>query len=146
MITFKNRALGALSNIEVELKRRADLIPNLAEAVKGYAGLEQSVQQFVALARAGVFYSSDERAPKASKLVPALLAVVEKYPELKASENFLHLMREISDTENRIAYSREFYNRNAQKYTTTSEQFPYLLVAQAFGFKPMQFISIAESM
>lgn len=143
MVHLQNRAEGAVSNIEVELKRRADLIPNLAALVKNYAEHEKIVQESTARARATIVFSQKEAAAGAAPLA-GLMAIAEKYPELKASDNFRELARELSDTESRIAYSREFYNRTAQRYNTLSEQFPFVVVARLFGFKAMQFVSISH--
>jgi len=143
MVHLQNRAEGALSNIEVELKRRADLIPNLVALVKNYAEYEKVVQESTALARAAVVFSQKEAVAGAVPLA-GLAAVAEKYPELKASDNFQELARELSDTESRIAYSREFYNRTVQRYNTLAEQFPFIVVARIFNFKVMQFVSIAR--
>lgn len=143
LITLKHRALNAQSNIEVELKRRADLIPNLAEAVKGYSKHENDIQRFVAEARAEMVFAKTENA-KTSPVVPSLLAIVEKYPDLKASGNFQALMKTLADTEQRIAYSREFYNRTTRKYNTLITQFPFMLISLSFGMKEMEYIAISR--
>jgi len=144
IVSLRNRALGALSNIEVELKRRADLIPNLAAVVDGYSQHEQNLQEFIAQARAQISFSKVEPQNKTSVALPVLAAVAEKYPELKASDNFRALMLELGDTEGRIADSREFYNRTTQRYDTLIQQFPFLVAARIFDFKEMQFVSIAR--
>lgn len=141
IITVKYRALNALSNIDVELKRRAELIPNLVEAIKGYAEHEQQIQQFIADARAQTVFS-DKMPDQSSPVIGSLSAMIESYPELKASENFQALMVSLVDTEQRIACSREFYNRNVRKYNTLISQFPFLLISGPFGMKTMGYLSI----
>jgi len=143
IITVKYRALNALSNIDVELKRRAELIPNLVEAIKGYAEHEEQVQQFVAEARAQTVFS-DKMPASNSPVIGSLSAMIESYPELKASENFQALMLSLVDTEQRIACSREFYNRNVRKYNTLISQFPFLLIAAPLGMKTMGYLSIGK--
>lgn len=144
LIALKHRALSAQSDIEVELQRRADLIPNLMEAVKGYSIQENEIQALIAAIRSGIVYSK-EAADKSVPAGRAMLAVAENYPQLKASESFRKLMRALSDTENRIAYSREFYNRTVQRYNTLRGQFPYLLVSYPLKMEVMEFIAIGAS-
>lgn len=141
LIALKHRALSAQSDIEVELQRRADLIPNLVETVKGYSVQEKEVQTIIAAIRSGIIHSKAVKGSSAPVL-REILAIAEKYPSLKASDNFLKLMRVLADTENRIAYSREFYNRTVQKFNTLCGQFPYLLVSQPLKIKSMEFIAI----
>ncbi|MCX6758163.1 MAG: LemA family protein [Candidatus Nealsonbacteria bacterium] len=141
IITLKYRALAAQSDIEVELQRRADLIPNLVEVVRGYSVQEAEVHLIVSGARAGIVRSGTMGGSK-SFAIPGLLAVAEKYPELKASQNFQKLMRALADSESRIAYSREFYNRTVRKYNTLIGQLPYLLVSRPLNMKTMDFIAV----
>ena len=143
IVTLKNRALNALSNIEVELKRRADLIPNLVEVVKGYAKHEKEVQKIIAEARAEIMFSKELKKEE-KPVIPSLVAIIENYPDLKASENFQNLMRNLIDTEERIAYSREFYNRTVRKYNTIINQFPFLIISSPLRLKEMDFISISR--
>ena len=143
LITLRNRAENAQSDIEVELKRRSDLIPNIAEAVKGYAQHEQEVNQFVAESRAATAFSKDIQ-KEARNYLPALSVVVEKYPDLKASDNFQSLMRTLIETEQRIAYSREFYNRSVRKFNTLMEEFPFSLIVKTLKLKEMDYLSIAR--
>jgi LemA protein len=143
IVTLKNRALNALSNIEVELKRRADLIPNLVEVVKGYAKYEKEVQKIIAEARAEIMFSKELKKEE-KPVIPSLVAIIENYPDLKASENFQNLMRNLIDTEERIAYSREFYNRTVRKYNTIINQFPFLLISSPLKLKEMDFLSIGR--
>jgi len=143
IVTLKNRALNALSNIDIELKRRADLIPSIVEVVKGYAKHESEIQKIVAEGRAQRIFSSELKRPE-KPTIPSLVAAIENYPELKASENFQSLMRTLVDTEERIAYSREFYNRTVRKYNTLIKQIPFSLVAKILKLKEMEFVSIVR--
>jgi len=143
IIGLKHRALNSLSNIDIELKRRTDLIPNLVEVVKTYSKYEKEVQKIIAESRAKVIFSKE--IPKETEpVIPSLVAVIESYPDLKASEQFQYLMRSLIDTEERIAYSREFYNRSIRKYNTLIQQFPFLLVSSFLKIKQMDFISISR--
>jgi LemA protein len=143
MIALKFRALNAQSNIEVELKRRADLIPNLATAVKAYSAHELEIQEFTAQARAQMTFSKNRQAEAGAK-IPALSAIIENYPALRAAENFRSLMEGLRETEGRIAYSREFYNRTVRKYNLLIGQFPFVLIARLMSFKPMDYLSISR--
>jgi LemA protein len=143
IVTLKNRALNALSNIDIELERRADLIPSIVEIVKGYAKHESEIQKIVAEGRAQRIFSSELKRPE-KPTIPSLVAAIENYPELKASENFQSLMRTLVDTEERIAYSREFYNRTVRKYNTLIKQIPFSLVAKILKLKEMEFVSIVR--
>lgn len=143
IVSLKLRALNSLSNIDIELKRRTDLIPNLVEVVKTYSKYEKEVQEIITESRAKVVFSKEF--PKETKpVIPSLVAVIENYPDLKASEQFQYLMRALIDTEERIAYSREFYNRSIRKYNTLIQQFPFLLVSSFFKMHEMDFISISR--
>ncbi|MFA6097688.1 MAG: LemA family protein [Candidatus Paceibacterota bacterium] len=144
MIGLKQRALNSLSNIDIELKRRSDLVPNLVGVVRGYAKHEEEVQSIVSQMRAGAVFTKEYR--KSSKIsIPTLAAVVENYPDLKASENFLSLMTALVDVEERIAYAREFYNRSVKKYNTAIRMFPFVIVSSPLGMKEMDFLSIDRS-
>jgi len=143
IITLKQRAMNALSNIEIDLKRRSDLIPNLVEVVKGYSKHEKEIQQIIVESRAGIVFSK-KLENEAAPIIPSLVATIENYPELKASEQFRSLMETLVDTENRIAYSREFYNRSVRKYNTLISQFPFLIVSFPLNMKEMDFISIGR--
>jgi LemA protein len=143
IVGLKHRALNSLSNIDIELKRRTDLIPNLVEVVKTYSKYEKEIQKIIAESRAKVVFSKEM--PKEVKpVIPSLIAVIENYPALKASEQFQYLMRALIDTEERIAYSREFYNRSIRKYNTLIQQFPFLFVSSFLKIKQMGFISISR--
>src|SRR6266567_2835824 len=144
MVTARVRISEASSEIDVQLKRRTDLIPNLVESVKGYAKHEKEVFENVTKARASLVSASttQEKADannQLSQTLKSLFAVAENYPELKASQNFLSLQEELSDTENKIAYSRQFYNTNVRDYNTKLQTFPSVLVADMFHFLPAEF-------
>jgi LemA protein len=131
---------GAWSQVDVDLQRRADLIPNLVNAVKGFAAQEKEVLNNIANARAGLLNAKtpQEKINANTQLDSALgrlLVVVENYPQLKSNENFLRLQDELAGTENRIAISRRRYNETVQRYNTTIELFPNNIAASLFGFQ-----------
>ena len=148
LVTFRFRAKEALSDIDVQSKRRFDLIPNLVEAVKGYMRHERSVLENVTEARARVASQSGsplEREGAENVLantLKTLFAVAENYPDLKANANFLDLQRELADTENKIQASRRFYNGTVRDLNTKIETFPTRLVAGIFGFSHMDFFKV----
>lgn len=149
LITLKNRAQEAWSDIDVQLKRRYDLIPNLVETVKGYASHEREIFEKVAEARARAMGAKtikehSEAENFLSQTLKTLFAVAENYPQLRASENFLELQREIRDTEDKIQAARRFYNTNVRDLNTKIESFPVNIVAQTFDFKKMDFFEIEE--
>lgn len=149
IIVAKLRISEALSQIDVQLKRRADLIPNLVETVKGYAKHEKSLFEKVTEQRAKLVSakSVEEKAKANNQLTEtfkSIFAVAESYPELKASQNFLELQEEVSDTENKIAYSRQFYNSNVLDYNTKLTIFPNVLIAKLFNFKQAEFFAANE--
>src|ERR1700722_7192111 len=149
LVTTKIRISEALSQIDVQLKRRTDLIPNLVETVKGYAKHEKDVFENVTKARASLMQAggAKEKAQAndfLSGTLKSLLAVAENYPDLKASQNFMALQEELSDTENKIAYSRQFYNSNVQDYNTKMQVFPGMIVANMFHFTPAEFFTADE--
>jgi LemA protein len=149
LVTAKMHISEALSQIDVQLKRRADLIPNLVETVKGYAKHEKEVFENVTKARSALMSagSTDEKAKANNELsgtLKSLFAVAEAYPELKASDNFKELQEELSDTENKIAYSRQFLNTNVMAYNTKLQIFPSNIIANMFGFKPADFFAATE--
>lgn len=144
LITTRMRIAEALSQIDVQLKRRTDLIPNLVETVKGYVKHEREVLENVTKARASLMYagSTKEKAEAnnfLSDTLKSLFAVSENYPQLKANENFLSLQEELSDTENKIAYSRQFYNSNVMDYNTKLQLFPDSIIAGMFHFQSADF-------
>ena len=148
LVILKNRAKEALSDIDVQTKRRYDLIPNLVETVKGYATHEKQLFEKVTQARANAMNAqgtgAKEQAENAlSDTLKSLFAVSENYPDLKASTNFLELQREISDTEDKIQASRRFYNANVRDLNIKVESFPDNVVANMFGFKNMELFQTA---
>ena len=150
LIRLRIRVKEAWSGIDVQLKRRADLIPNLVETVKGYAKHEKSVFENVTKARASMLSAQGphEKAQAENMLSGALktlFAVAEAYPKLQASENFKQLQDELSDTESKIAYSRQFYNANVRDYNTKIATFPNILLAGMFGFKEEEFFEAGEA-
>lgn len=149
-VTLINRAKEAWADIDVQLKRRYDLIPNLVETVKGYATHETSAFESVTKARAAAIgaQSVEDHAKAENMLTGALkslFAVSEAYPDLKANQNFLELQRELSDTENKIQAARRFYNGNVQDLKTAIEQFPSNVVAGWFSFKALDFFELSEA-
>jgi LemA protein len=136
------------ANVDTELRRRYDLIPNLVETVKGYAKHERETFERVIEARTRAVASSGDAASQAADeniLVDSLkqlLAVSEAYPDLEASENFLELQRELVTTENRIQAARRFYNNNVRDYNRRVQSIPSLLVARAFGFDEEQYFEV----
>lgn len=149
LVTLRNRMREALSDIEVQLKRRYDLIPNLVETVKGYAAHEKGVFENVTNARTKAMgaHSPHERAEAENMLsqtLKSLFAVAENYPDLKASANFLELQREVRDAEDKIQAARRFYNTNVMALNNAIESFPSNMVAGVFGFKQEEFFDIDE--
>jgi LemA protein len=148
-IALVNRAKEAWSDIEVQMKRRYDLIPNLVETVKGYATHERQAFESVTQARSAAMQAGTvgEHAKAENMLTGALkslFAVAEAYPDLKANANFLELQRELSDTENKIQAARRFYNQNVMALNTGLQQFPGNVVGGMFAFKQREFFELAE--
>lgn len=151
LVTARNRVENAWSQIDVQLKRRHDLIPNLVEVCKGYMKYEQSVLEGVTKARQQAVQivggSVQERAQAENILTGALrqlFAVAENYPELKANQNMLALQEELTATENRIAFARQHYNDSVMSYNTQIQQFPANLFASSFGFQPKVFFELTD--
>ncbi len=149
LATAKVRIKEALSSIDVQLKRRVDLIPNLIETVKGYTTHEKTVLESVTRARTSIMRAQSlEGKIKSnnalSDALKSLFAVSESYPELKASANYLELQEELEDTENKIAYARQFYNSNIRDYNTTLANFPSGKIGRLFGFKEEVFFEIGN--
>lgn len=149
LVTLRNRVQEAWSDIDVQLKRRYDLIPNLVETVKGYAKHEEGVLESVIKARAMAMnaQSVDQHAQAENMLsgaLKSLFAVAEAYPDLKASTNFVELQRELTDTEDKIQASRRFYNANTRDMNTKIEHFPSNIIASMFGFAKESFFEIAD--
>jgi LemA protein len=138
------RVKEAWAGIDVQLKRRSSLIPNLVETVKGYAAHEKETLENVTAARARL---DNARGPQAAaqandmltSALTHLFAVAEAYPDLKANQNFLELQRELTDTEDKIAYARQFYNTNVSGYNQKTVTFPSVLIARMFGFQAEAF-------
>lgn len=145
-----NRAKEAWADIDVQLKRRYDLIPNLIETVKGYAAHERAVLEGVTEARTKAMSAQtvEEHAASENMLsgaLKSLFAVAEAYPDLKANQNFVELQRELSDTENKIMASRRFYNSTVQQLNTSVESFPGNVIAGSFGFTQMQLFELSDA-
>jgi len=150
LVRLKNRTDEAWSDIDVQLKRRYDLIPNLVSTVKGYAAHEKEVFEKVTEARsramnAGMGSEKAEAENMLSGTLKSLFAVAENYPELKANQNFLELQRELTDTEDKIQASRRFYNTNVRDLNTKIETFPSNLIASMMGFSKREFFEAAEA-
>ncbi|MAF14126.1 MAG: hypothetical protein CMI53_04525 [Parcubacteria group bacterium] len=144
LIRLKNRSQEAFSDIDVQLKRRHDLIPNLVDTVKGYAKHEKELFENVTKARTAAINAGGIEAKGAaenmlSQALKSIFAVAENYPDLKASQNFLQLQDELSDTENKIQAARRFYNSNARDFNIKIEVFPNNLVAGMLGFTKFDF-------
>ncbi len=150
LVRLKNRAKEAWADIDVQLKRRYNLIPNLVETVKGYATHEKEVFEKVTEARARAMGAADvkekqEAENALSQTLKTLFAVSESYPELKASENFLELQRELRDTEDKVQAARRFYNSNVRDLSIRIESFPANLIASSLGFKKMELFELTEA-
>ncbi|KKS31505.1 hypothetical protein A2380_00470 [candidate division WWE3 bacterium RIFOXYB1_FULL_43_24] len=144
LATLKVKIKEAWSQIDVQLKRRIDLIPNLVESVKGYAAHEKEVFENVTKARAALMTAGDPKAAgeadmQLTSALKSLFAVAEAYPELKAQEGFINLQKELSDTEDKVAYSRQFFNSVVRQYNEKIVAFPSNLIAGMFGFKQEAF-------
>jgi LemA protein len=149
LVGLRNQVKNAWAQIDVQLKRRYDLIPNLVETVKGYMKFERETLEAVTKARNVAQQASSagagERAKAEGELSSALsrlLAVVERYPDLKANQNFLALQEELTSTENKISFSRQFYNDSVLKFNNKTHMFPSNVVASMFGFKPGEFFEV----
>lgn len=149
LIRRRNQAEEAWSDIEVQMKRRYDLIPNVVETVKGYAAHEKGLLENVTQARTAAMgaKTAGEHASAENMLtdtLKTLFAVAENYPDLKANANFLDLQRELADTENKIQASRRFYNANVRDLNTAIESFPTNVIANMFGFAKKEFYDLEE--
>lgn len=149
LVTLRNRVREAWSQIDVQLKRRSSLIPNLVEAVKGYAKHEKAVFENVTKARSALLSAkSPNEAAQANNMVTdalkSLFAVAEAYPNLRASENFKQLQDEISDTETKVAAARQFYNRNVLDLNNSLETIPSAWIGSVFAFKKEEFFKASE--
>ena len=151
LVSLRQRCRQAFSDIDVQLKQRHDLVPNLVETVKGYAAHEQGTLQAVVQARnAAVAAQSQGPAAQAQAegmlqgALRQLFALSEAYPDLKANQNFQQLQAELSDLENKIAAARRFFNNAAAEYNSTRESFPAVVFAQSLGFGPQEFFNLDE--
>ena len=149
LVSRRNRIDEAWSDIEVQMKRRYDLIPNVVETVKGYAAHEKGVLENVTKARTMAMgaKTADEHVKAENMLsstLKTLFAVSENYPDLKANANFLDLQRELADTENKIQAARRFYNSTVMDYNTMIQSFPSNFLAGAFGFTARKFFDLEE--
>jgi LemA protein len=149
-VSLRQKVAEAWADIDVQLKRRYDLIPNLVETVKGYASHESGVFEEVTKARAQAIQATglEQKAEAENVLsgtLKSLFAVSEAYPDLKANQNFLELQRELSDTENKIQAARRFYNSIVLSLNTKVESFPDSFIASSFGFKKKEYFEIAEA-
>ncbi|MCK9595795.1 LemA family protein [Candidatus Pacearchaeota archaeon] len=145
-----NRIDNSLSQIDVQLKRRADLIPNLLESVKGYMKHEKGIIKEVtdarkALVSAGNIEGKVKANDKLESALKSIFALAENYPNLKANENFLELQRELTTTEDKIAYSRQYYNDSILSYNDLCKTFPGALFAKIYGKKPREYLQITAS-
>lgn len=150
LIKLRNRTKEAWSDIDVQLKRRYNLIPNLVETVKGYASHEKGVFENVSEARSRAMGAQSPKEKGAaenmlSSTLKTLFAVSESYPELKASANFVELQRELRDTEDKVQASRRFYNSNVRDLNIKIESFPNNIIAQLFNFKQMELFELTAA-
>jgi LemA protein len=150
LVTLRNQVKNAWSQIDVQLKRRYDLIPNLVETVKGYAAHEKETFERVIQARqAGIQASTVKDQQAAENMITGalrqLFALAEAYPNLKANENFMRLQEELASTENKIGFARQYYNDAVQQFNTRQEMFPANLVASMLGFQPAEFFEIEDA-
>ena len=150
LATGKVRIKEAFSGIDVQLKRRVDLVPNLVETVKGYAKHEKDLLEKVTEARTSLMKATTphDKAQSDNMLsgaLKSLFAVSENYPDLRASQNFLNLQEELSDIEAKVAYARQFYNTNVRDYNATLANFPSGAIGRSFGFKEQEFFEAEEA-
>ena len=149
LVTARNKVDNLFSQVEIQLKRRADLIPNLVETVKGYAKHEEGTFKAVIEARnkavnAGSVNEKVEANNELTGALNKLFALAEAYPELKANENFLQLQSDLKDTEDKITYARQFYNDSAMGFNNLVQMFPSNIIAGMFGFKKFEYFKAEE--
>lgn len=151
LIGMRNGVKNSWHGIEIQLKRRRDLIPNLVNSVKGYAKHEKNLLKEITSLRVALLSSENNVKKSAaadnllSKNLKSLFAVVENYPKLKANENFLKLQEELTNTENEIAAARRIYNNNVRDYNTKTQVFPNNIIANLFGFYQEEFFTASEN-
>ena len=149
LVALDQRADQSFADIDVQLKQRQDLIPNLVETVKGYAAHEKETLEKVIAARNAAMSAEGVKAQGEAEnmltgTLRSLFAVAEAYPDLKANQNFLMLQEELTGTESKIAYARQFYNDSVMTYNTAQQVFPASLLAGMFGFTPREYFEIEE--
>ena len=151
LVKLRNQVKNAWAQIDVQLKRRYDLIPNLVETVKGYRDFERETLEAVTKARNVAMQASSAGAGAAERgraegelsgALARLMVVVERYPELKANQNFLALQEELTSTENKISFSRQYYNDSVMRYNNQTQVFPSNIIAGMFGFKAGEFFEV----
>ena len=150
LVSLRQRCRQAFSDIDVQLKQRHDLVPNLVEIVKGYAAHEKQTLENVIKARNAAVSAQGPTAQASAEAqlqgaLRQIFALAEAYPDLKANQNFQQLQNELSDLENKIAASRRFFNNTAAEYNATREGFPAVLFAQSMGFSPQDFFNLDEA-
>lgn len=144
LVSLNVRCKNAYASIDNQLKRRDDLIPNLVEVTKGYAKHESETLERVVLARTNSISEQAKQSEEVTKSLKSLLAVSESYPELKANELFKNLQIELTGTEDKIAYARQFYNDSVQHFNTAIMTFPNNLIASMFKFKEREYFEVSE--
>lgn len=149
LVKLRNKVKTNWSQIDVVLKRRADLIPNLVETVKGYVGHENQTLKSVVEARNKYVTASsqEEQVASAGELTGALnrlMVLSESYPDLKANTNFIDLQKTLKETEDKIQYARQFYNDSVYQYSNKTESFPSIIIANMFGFKPFKLFEVEQ--
>lgn len=144
LVSLNVRCKNAYASIDNQLKRRADLIPNLVEVTKGYAKHESETLERIVLARTNSISEQAKQSEEVTKSLKSLLAVSESYPELKANELFKNLQIELTGTEDKIAYARQFYNDSVQHLNTAIMTFPNNLIASMFKFKEREYFEVSE--
>jgi LemA protein len=149
LVKVRNRIENGWAQIEVQLKRRHDLVPNLVETVKGYATHERATLDAVISARGqamggGTVAEQAKAEAGLSGTLKSLFALGEAYPDLKSNQNFLSLQEELSGTEGKIAYARQYYNDEVRAYNTKTQSFPSNLIAKRFGFQPREYFAASE--
>ncbi|MFH0768282.1 MAG: LemA family protein [Chloroflexota bacterium] len=152
LVRLRNQVKNAWAQIDVQLKRRHDLIPNLVETVRGYMKFERETLEAVTRARNIAVQASSSGAAERGKVegelsgaLSRLLVVVERYPDLKANQNFLALQEELTSTENKISFSRQYYNDSVLRYNNQTQMFPSSIVASMTGFKPSEFFEVTAA-
>ena len=149
-ILLDNRIKNSLAQIDVQLKKRADLVPSLVKVVKGYAKHEKSIMAEVtkartALVKAGNITEKVRAGDALQNALKSIFAIAENYPQLKANENFLHLQRELAAIEDKVAYARQYYNDNIMSYDNASQKFPGVLFFRLYGKQRKEYLKIPEA-